>query len=155
DLAAWPEARARLGRVFGLANFALAHELPLATRTGDAAAEVERLGHAVIASLGDHPLSSFRVHTKRSDKRFPLTSPEVNRRLGAAVQRATGARVALGAPAVTIAVDILPGRAFFSVEKVAGAGGLPVGTSGRVCALLSGGIDSPVAAWRMMRRGCR
>jgi len=49
----------------------------------------------------------------------------------------------------------LPGRAFFSVEKVPGAGGLPVGTSGRVLALLSGGIDSPVAAWRMMRRGCR
>src|SRR5262249_14381440 len=50
--------------------------------------------------------------------------------------------------------DVLPGRAFFSVEKVEGAGGLPVGTSGRVLALLSGGIDSPVAAWRMMRRGC-
>jgi len=95
------------------------------------------------------------VHTKRSDKRFALTSPEVNRVLGAAIQQATGARVDLDRAAVTVAVDILPGRAFFSVEKVPGAGGLPVGTSGRVLALLSGGIDSPVAAWRMMRRGCR
>ncbi len=82
-------------------------------------------------------------------------SPEVNRRLGARVQAATGAAVDLRHPALTVAVDILPGRAFFAVGKHAGPGGLPVGTSGRVLALLSGGIDSPVAAWRMMRRGCR
>src|SRR5262245_4164651 len=155
DARAWPEARARLARVFGLANFALAHELPLATRTGDAAAEVDRLAAAIVALLRGVEIASFRVQTKRSDKRFALTSPEVNRIVGAAVQQATGARVDLDHAALTVAVDILPGRAFFSVEKVAGAGGLPVGTSGRVCALLSGGIDSPVAAWRMMRRGCR
>src|SRR5207244_1667585 len=53
------------------------------------------------------------------------------------------------------AVDIRPGRAFFSLGRLPGAGGLPVATSGRVLALLSGGSDSPVAAWRMMRRGCR
>src|SRR5439155_1032706 len=74
---------------------------------------------------------------------------------GRMIQAATGAAVDLDAAALTVAVDILPGRAFFAVEKVPGAGGLPVGTSGRVLALLSGGIDSPVAAWRMMRRGCR
>ncbi len=152
---AWPEARARLARVFGLANFALAHELPLATRAGDAGEELDRLARAIIERLRDVAVPSFRVQTKRSDKRFALTSPEVNRRLGAAIQQATGARVDLERAAVTVAVDILPGRAFFSIEKVAGAGGLPVGTSGRVAALLSGGIDSPVAAWRMMRRGCR
>ena len=145
DARAWPEARARLARVFGLANFALAHEVPLATRSGDAAAEVDRLAAAVVAGLRGAEIASFRVQTKRSDKRFALTSPEVNRRLGAAVQQSTGARVDLDHAVVTIAVDILPGR----------AGGLPVGTSGRVCALLSGGIDSPVAAWRLMRRGCR
>src|SRR5207249_2966197 len=74
---------------------------------------------------------------------------------GRMIQAATGAAVDLDAAALTVAVDILPGRAFFSLEKVPGAGGLPVGTSGRVLALLSGGIDSPVAAWRMLRRGCR
>jgi thiamine biosynthesis protein ThiI len=79
----------------------------------------------------------------------------VNQILGAAIQGATGARVDLDHAALTVAVDVLPGRAFFSLEKVPAAGGLPVGTSGRVLALLSGGIDSPVAAWRMMRRGCR
>ncbi len=156
DPAAWPELRRRLSRVFGLANFALAYEQPLA---GDgpaaATAAVDRLGHAVLEQLAGLTVPSFRVFTKRSDKGFPLTSPEVNARLGAAIQAATGARVDLEHGVVTITVDVLPGRAFFSVEKGIGAGGLPAGTSGRVLALLSGGIDSPVAAWRMMRRGCR
>jgi len=151
DVAAWPEARARLARIFGLANFALAHEMAL---EGDAEAALERLGEAIVGHLGAAPMPSFRVHTKRADKRFPLPSPEVSRRLGHAIRLATGSRVDLDDAAVTVAVDILPGRAFFSLEKVGGAGGLPVGTSGRVLALLSGGLDSPVASWRMMRRGC-
>ena len=155
DPAAWPAARARLARVFGVANFALAHERPLVTRGGDATVEIDRLGKAIVARLEGVTVPSFRVLTKRSDKTFALTSPEVNRLLGAMIQSATGARVDLSHATMTVAVDVLPGRAFFSVEKVAGAGGLPVGTSGRVLALLSGGIDSPVAAWRMMRRGCR
>jgi thiamine biosynthesis protein ThiI len=155
DVRAWPAARERLARIFGLANFALAHEVPLVTRGGDAGAEVDRLGKAIVAQLEGVAVPSFRVLTKRSDKGFALTSPEVNRALGAMIQAATGARVDLDGAALTVAVDVLPGRAFFSVEKVEGAGGLPVGTSGRVVALLSGGIDSPVAAWRLMRRGCR
>src|SRR5215510_6640859 len=154
DASAWPEARRRLGRVFGLANFALGHEFALSG--GDAPGAIERLGGAILELLAGAAIGSFRVLTKRSDKRFPLTSPEINQRLGARIQGATGAAVDLERPALTVAVDVVPGgRAFFSVEKVAGAGGLPVGTSGRVLALLSGGIDSPVAAWRMMRRGCQ
>ncbi|HYY06873.1 MAG TPA: tRNA uracil 4-sulfurtransferase ThiI [Candidatus Limnocylindria bacterium] len=155
DAAAWPVVRDRLARVFGIVNFALAHEHRLATRGGDAAAEVACLGEAIVARLAAVVPPSFRVRTKRSDKRFALTSPEVNALLGRMIQAATGAPVDLDAAALTVAVDILPGRAFFSLEKVPGAGGLPVGTSGRVLVLLSGGIDSPVAAWRMLRRGCR
>ena len=151
DPAAWPGLRDRLARVFGVANFALAHEVPLA----DAGAALARLGDAILARLAGRPVPSFRVDTKRSDKRFALLSPEVNRVLGARIQEVTGAPVDLKHAALTVAVDILPGRAHFSLEKVPGAGGLPVGSSGRVLALLSGGIDSPVAAWRMMRRGCR
>jgi thiamine biosynthesis protein ThiI len=153
DAAAWPEVRARLTRVFGLANLALAHEVSFGVL--DAEAAVVRLRDAVLTHLAGVVPASFRVLTKRSDKRFGLTSPEVNQILGAAIQGATGARVDLDHAALTVAVDVLPGRAFFSLEKVPAAGGLPVGTSGRVLALLSGGIDSPVAAWRMMRRGCR
>jgi thiamine biosynthesis protein ThiI len=155
DPGCWPEVRARLARVFGLANFALAHEVPLGARDVDPGVAMARLRDAVLARLSGAAIPSFRVQTKRADKRFPLTSPEVNRALGAAIQAATGARVDLETAPLTVAVDILPGRAFFSVERAEGPGGLPVGTSGRVLALLSGGIDSPVAVWRMMRRGCR
>jgi thiamine biosynthesis protein ThiI len=156
DPAAWPAVRERLARVFGLANFALAHEVSLGGRTEDPDAAVARLARAVVAGLAGRTVESFRVDTKRADKQYPRTSPEVNRVVGAAVQAATGARVDLDHGATTVAIDIVPGgRAFFSIEKVAGPGGLPVGTSGKVLALLSGGIDSPVAAWRMMRRGCR
>jgi thiamine biosynthesis protein ThiI len=155
DAACWPVLRARLGKVFGLANFTLAHAVVLGPRGGDPHAAVARLRDAILVRLAGVTLPSFRVATKRADKRFALTSPEVNRILGAAIQGVTHAPVDLEHAAVTVAVDILPGQAFFSLERGAGAGGLPVGTSGRVLALLSGGIDSPVAAWRMMRRGCR
>jgi thiamine biosynthesis protein ThiI len=155
DPACWPEVRQRLGRVFGVANLTRAHEVPLGDRRVDPLAAVARLGEVALADLAGTAPSSFRVHTKRSDKGFGLTSPAVNTVLGRMIQDATGARVDLERAALTVTVDILPERAFVSTEKIAGAGGLPVGTSGRVLALLSGGIDSPVAAWRMMRRGCR
>jgi thiamine biosynthesis protein ThiI len=153
DLACRDELDARLGRVFGLANFAVGHEVPFGA--GDATSCLARLGDEILERLDALPVPSFRVQTKRSDKRFPLTSPAINQELGARIKEATGARVDLEGAALTVAVDVLPGRALFSLEKLRGAGGLPTGTSGRVLALLSGGIDSPVAAWRLMRRGCR
>src|SRR5262249_1451005 len=155
DPAAWPIARQRLGRVFGLANFTLAHEVRLAA---DARESLTRVGDIVLAHLAGRPVPSFRVATKRSDKRFPPTPPAVNRGPRGGVGGGGGG--GRGGPVVPKGAvlpggpDILPGRAFVSLEKGPGAGGLPVGTSGRVLALLSGGIDSPVAAWRMMRRGC-
>ncbi len=155
DPACWPELRTRLARVFGLANFALAHEVRLGVHAGDPVRTLAPLGDAILDRLRTSVVSSFRVQTKRSDKRFPFPSPEVNRVLGAVIKDALGTRVDLERAATTVTIDILPGRAFFSLERVAGAGGLPVGTAGRVVALLSGGIDSPVAAWRMMRRGCQ
>ncbi|HZP42382.1 MAG TPA: tRNA uracil 4-sulfurtransferase ThiI [Candidatus Binatia bacterium] len=154
DPGCWPALRARLAKVFGLANFALAHAVPLGPRDGDPHAALARLRDAILVRLAGVSLPSFRVLTKRADKRFGLTSPEVNRILGAAIQGVTHAPVDLERAAVTVAVEILPGQAFFSLERAEGPGGLPVGTSGRVLALLSGGIDSPVASWRMMRRGC-
>ena len=71
------------------------------------------------------------------------------------MQDRTGWPVDLSKPAMKIHVEILTDEAFVYVGKEAGTGGLPIGTSGRVLCLLSGGIDSPVAAWRMIRRGCR
>jgi thiamine biosynthesis protein ThiI len=140
------ELIARMTTVFGVANFSLVE------RT---ARDVEVLSRRIIESMNGSHFESFRIETQRSDKTFPLTSPEIDRQLGAAVKEISGARVDLKNAEFTVTVEILPHDAFFGFNKIAGPGGLPVGASGRVVALISGGIDSPVAAYRMMQRGCR
>jgi thiamine biosynthesis protein ThiI len=140
------ELIARMTTVFGVANFSLVE------RT---ARDVEVLSRRIIESMNGAHFESFRIETQRSDKTFPLTSPEIDRQLGAAVKEISGARVDLKNAEFTVTVEILPHDAFFGFNKIAGPGGLPVGASGRVVALISGGIDSPVAAYRMMQRGCR
>ena len=109
----------------------------------------------IVEHLPSDSVPSFRVAVRRADKRFAVPSPEIERIIGRAVQDARAWPVDLSHPAFVIGVEIVPGEAFYYYGKVAGPGGLPVGTAGRVAVLLSGGIDSPVAAWRMMKRGCR
>ena len=148
----WPEIRARLRRVFGIANFALAEGVRFAEAP-------ERLLDPLKAAVGEavHRLSfqTFRVSTKRSDKRLPFTSMDVDREVGAVVQARTGKAVDLRHPDLTISIETLHTDAYYSVDREPGPGGLPVGTAGKVACLLSGGIDSPVAAYRMMKRGCK
>jgi thiamine biosynthesis protein ThiI len=144
--AQWPRVRDRLATVFGVANFARAGRAPL---------DVEAIAQAILADLLDVDTPSFRVSARRADKRFPLTSPQIEREVGGRIKEARGWTVNLDAPALTIHVEAVSTEAFYYVGKERGAGGLPAGSSGRVACLLSGGIDSPVAAWRMMRRGCR
>jgi len=136
----------RIQSVFGVANFSPVERTPR---------DLEVIQARILDSLSGISFSSFRIQTQRGDKTFPLTSPEINRRLGAPVKERSGARVDLETPEVTVTVEILPRDAFFGFRRIQGAGGLPVGASGRVACLLSGGIDSPVAAYRMMQRGCR
>jgi thiamine biosynthesis protein ThiI len=136
----------RVGTVFGVANFSLVE------RT---ARDIDALRSRILESINGTHFSSFRIETQRGDKTFPLTSPEINRQLGAAVKEKSGARVDLMNAEFTVTVEILPRDAFFGFNKIPGAGGLPVGASGRLVSLISGGIDSPVAAYRMMQRGCR
>jgi thiamine biosynthesis protein ThiI len=142
----WPVVRDRLSRVFGVANFAKAGRAPL---------DVEVIAAEILRDLGDQQTETFRLSARRADKRFPLTSPEIEREIGGRIKEARGWVVNLGNPQLTIHVEALTNEAFYYFGKHKGAGGLPVGASGRVVCLLSGGIDSPVAAWRMMRRGCR
>ena len=142
----WPAVRDRLARVFGVGNFA---------RAGRTKLDVDAMASEILQDLGDINPSSFRVSARRADKRFPLTSPQIEREVGGRIKEARGWRVDLAQPALTIRLETLTNEAFYSFGKERGAGGLPSGASGRVVCLLSGGIDSPVAAWRMMRRGCR
>jgi tRNA uracil 4-sulfurtransferase len=140
-------ARERLDRVCGIANLALA------VRTGSS---TESLKGAVDHVIGPRPFSSFRITARRAFKTFPLTSVEINRELGAHVLKVRPeARVDLEHAELNVHVEVLPHEAFVYADRRPGAGGLPVGSGGTVMALLSGGIDSPVAAWRMMKRGCR
>src|SRR5215470_11083009 len=143
-----PEAvRARLDRVCGVANTALA------VRTGSS---LEALRAAVDHVIEGRAFPSFRITARRAFKTFPLTSTDLNRELGAHVQRRRPeARVDLHHAALEIHVEVLPHEAFVYPDRCPGPGGLPVGSAGTVAALISGGIDSPVAAWRMMKRGCR
>jgi thiamine biosynthesis protein ThiI len=136
----------RMSTVFGVANFSIVE------RT---ARDIDALRSRILDSLNGNRFESFRIETQRGDKTFPLTSPEINRQLGAAVKEKTNSRVDLENPEFTVTVEILPRDAFFGFNKLPGPGGLPVGASGRVVALISGGFDSPVAAYRMMQRGCR
>ena len=120
------------------------------------ALDVDAIAGAILDDLGRSANPpTFRVSARRADKRFPLTSPQIEREVGGRIKEARGWRVDLDEPELTIHVEALTNEAFYFFGKERGAGGLPVGASGRVACLLSGGIDSPVAAWRMMRRGCR
>lgn len=141
----WAEIRSRLTRVFGIANFLACHRTERS---------LEAVGKEILPAIEGTSFRSFAVRTKRADKTFPVQSPEVSRVLGDIVRTQTGAAVDLTNPDLEIHVEITDRDAFLSTEKVEGARGLPLGSSGRVVCLLSGGIDSPVAAHRMMQRGC-
>jgi thiamine biosynthesis protein ThiI len=100
-------------------------------------------------------LRSFRVRARRADKSFFPISPEIGRLVGEAVIEATGARVVLSQdPDLEIGIEVRPGHALLFGQTTPGPGGMPLASQGRVVALVSTGIDSPVATWLMMKRGC-
>ncbi|MFZ5863393.1 MAG: tRNA uracil 4-sulfurtransferase ThiI [Nitrospirota bacterium] len=144
DRADEAEIRTRLARTFGVANFAIAQWLPL---------DMAVLCQTVSEAVKSRAFASFRIAAKRSNKAFPRTSNQVNVELGALVQRITGARVDLEHPELTIHAEIIDRGILLSFDRPSGPGGLPAGVSGRVACLMSGGLDSPVAAYRMMKRG--
>ena len=143
--AEWPAVKERLRSVFGIAYYSYAGTAPL---------DLDTIAATILRDLEERRPSSFRVTARRADKRYPLTSPQIEFEIGGRIKDATGWRVDLGNPELTVHVDVLPDHVFYFFGKEPGAGGLPTGTGGRVACLLSGGIDSPVAAYRLMRRGC-
>ena len=137
-------AAERAAFLFGVQNFSLSHPVAL---------DIEALKREAVAAARGKPAKTFRISTRRAEKRFALNSMDVDRIVGAEVASALDLKVDLDNPDLTISIEILPDAAYMSAGKLPGPGGLPVGISGRAMVMLSGGIDSPVAAWRMMRRG--
>jgi thiamine biosynthesis protein ThiI len=138
--------RDRVRRVCGVASAALAYRV---------VSTVEAMKTVIAELIEGQTFASFRISARRAFKTYPLTSVELNRELGAFVLGRASSRVDLRQPELEIHVEVMPAETFVYVDPEPGPGGLPVGASGTVAALLSGGIDSPVAAWRMMKRGCR
>jgi thiamine biosynthesis protein ThiI len=148
--AALPRIIERLRRVFGLAYIASAREAPSA---------LEALGPAACEMMAEKSPRNFAVRAKIADSAYGMNSMELERELGRRVlehlrARDASVRVKLNEPEVTCQVEIVPGRALVYADRTEGPGGLPAVTSGRLVALLSGGFDSAVAAYKMMRRGC-
>jgi tRNA uracil 4-sulfurtransferase len=135
----------RISRTFGIANYSYA---------GRATQDLAQIADAILTDMGDRTCRSFRVSVRRADKRFPMPSPQIEREIGGRIKSAKGWQVNLDEPELVIHVELLTSDSFYFFGKERGPGGLPTGTAGRVACLLSGGIDSPVAAWRMMKRGC-
>ena len=136
----------RLRRLFGLQSMSPA-------RACEASIEAISATAVEIAKLLPAN-TTFKIATRRANKKFPSRSPIISRDVGEAVINATGLDVDIHKPDHFIHVEIGRQRTFVYGEVVKGPGGLPVGVSGRVSLLLSGGIDSPVAGWFAMRRGC-
>jgi thiamine biosynthesis protein ThiI len=138
---------AALGMVFGIAWFAFGRPC---------ARDEESLKAACVAAAREaEGAKTFKVYVKRVDKTYPISSEELCRRLGGAVIEATGLAVDLDDHDLGVRVEILPDKALVFREKTQGLRGMPRGSSGRMMCLFSGGIDSPVAAWMMMRRGAQ
>jgi thiamine biosynthesis protein ThiI len=135
-----------IGSTFGVASYA-----PCTLTGVDIAAMID----AALARLDPLEFATFAVAARRATKELPITSRQINVEVGAAIQGATGAAVNLGSPDATVYVEVVGGRAFVYVDRRQGPGGLPVGVSGKVVSLLSGGIDSPVATYRILKRGAQ
>ena len=139
------DAREALEKVSGIEWFAVAEEC---------APALEGIWECVKKGLGKVKGKTFAVRSKRSDKNFPMGSMELDAKIGERVLGEIDAKVDLKNPEITIYLEIMREKALVFFEKIKGQGGLPVGVGGKVLCLMSGGIDSPLAAQMMMRRGC-
>jgi thiamine biosynthesis protein ThiI len=146
------EVARRLRDVFGIKSVSPAWGV---AADRDAIADLGRqvLAEALDARARDRTIT-VRIESKRADKTFPMTSNQLDRFVAdRALAGLTGVRVKLDDPELTLGIELRSERAYVFVERFPGPGGLPVGTLGRALCLLSGGIDSPVAAWLAMKRG--
>ncbi len=145
------EIKASLKNVFGIVNFAFAE---------NSKQEIESIEKKTLELLRGKKFKTFKISTQRSKKEFPLTSQEINEKVGEYIlKKAKGKRqklkVDLENPDITCFIEIVEKYAFLYLEKFKGVGGLPMTVSGKAIVLLSGGIDSPVATFYLMKRGVK
>ena len=157
DAAQLPEALERLQRVFGIANFSVARAVEWKGE-GAPNQKLATLQEAAWEETRGETFTTFAVRARRSDKRFPMNAMKIEREVGGYLHDqllAAGrpARVDLRNPELTCRIEVTPGPVLLYARRIPGAGGLPTGTAGRLTCLLSGGFDSAVAAFKMMRRG--
>jgi len=143
----------RLQQVFGISSVSPARTC--ASSPDAICATAREVLDEAIAELAPGTRTPFRITSKRVDKRFPLTSPELDYHIATRILRDDDPlQVDLVSPKLTLGVEVRADHSYVFARRAAGPGGLPVGTLGRVMCLISGGIDSPVAAWMAMKRGC-
>ena len=140
------EIEKRLHKVMGIAHF----ELVIRTEK-----DIEIIKNTALELVKGKTFETLKVETKRTDKSFPLTSPEISGEVGAHLIENTGTRADMHHPDLRIWIEISHTDTYIYTDKIRGIGGLPVGVSGKVVVMLSGGIDSPVAAWQMIKRGVK
>ncbi len=139
----------QISKVFGVASISPAVEAP--SNLDDIGEEAVKYMMNLIETKG---VKTFKVEAKRADKNFPVKSPDIGRIIGAKVLIGCKVlKVDVHNPDVLLYVDVRHDRSYIYQDKIAGFGGLPLGTNGKGMVLLSGGIDSPVAAWMMAKRG--
>lgn len=140
------ESAARVARLFGVAFVGIARRID---------PDMKAMKDVGLEMLQSAPFERFRVQARRTHSNFPERSQVIHDRVGRHLQEATSGTVDLKHADATIWIELFGQHGYVYRDRIEGAGGLPSGTSGKMICLLSGGIDSPVAAWRMARRGAR
>ncbi len=138
--------RLLLTTCFGIANFSFAYE---------SEQDIKTLKKDCWELIKNKKFKTFRITAQRSQKKFPLTSEEINREIGAYIVEKSGKKVNLNNSDINCFIEIVEKRAFIYLKKIKGPGGMPVGANGKALTLLSGGIDSPVAAYYALKRGVK
>jgi len=134
-----------LKKISGIANFSFAVKAEL---------DIEDIKKELLKIAEKNKEKTFRISSRRGYKEFPYDSQKLNEELGAYLVEKCDMKVSLSKPEIAFFVEVTEKGAFIYTDKIKGIGGLPVGATGKVVSLISGGLDSPVAAWKMFRRGC-
>ena len=134
----------KLQKVFGISSFSFTEKVP---------ADMDSIISTCLRIASESDARTFKMITRRHDKSFPLRSDDINRQTASAILKNTGLKVDVHDPELPIRVEVRREAAYITSEKIPGAGGYPAGINGKVLLMLSGGIDSPVAAYQLMKRG--